>query len=391
MGFANAQRSLDYIRILAEFISQDEYKDVIPMFGITNEPQGDVMGQTTLSRYYLQAYDSVRTAGGTGEGNGPMISFHDGFFGLDEWDGFLPGADRISIDIHQYIAFGTQSGAALSSFATTPCTAWADSMNASMSAFGLTTAGEFSNGVNDCGLYLNGVNLGARYDGTYSGGGTFPDVGSCVPFMDWQSWDADTKAAYKNFAMASMDALQNWFFWTWKVGNSSVYNSVMSPQWSYQLGLENGWMPTDPREAIGACGATSVWDGPLPASATGGAGAGSIPASVTSSLSWPPPSISSGGPISSLPSYTPTATVATLSGVTVTATSGKATTTISGGDGWENSQDSASMMTNIATCSYLDPWIGPTADPPSPLCSGNAKRTASEAVITGAPIWRREH
>jgi aryl-phospho-beta-D-glucosidase BglC (GH1 family) len=35
MGIANAQRSLDYIRIVAEFISQDEYKDVVPMFGET--------------------------------------------------------------------------------------------------------------------------------------------------------------------------------------------------------------------------------------------------------------------------------------------------------------------------------------------------------------------
>lgn len=49
MGYANAQRSLDYIRILAEFISQPEYKDVVPMFGIMNEPQATNMGQDVLS------------------------------------------------------------------------------------------------------------------------------------------------------------------------------------------------------------------------------------------------------------------------------------------------------------------------------------------------------
>lgn len=48
MGLANAQRSLDYIRIIAEFISQPEYKDVVSMFGITNEPQGPVVGQPAL-------------------------------------------------------------------------------------------------------------------------------------------------------------------------------------------------------------------------------------------------------------------------------------------------------------------------------------------------------
>lgn len=50
MGLANAQRSLDYIRILAEFISQPEYRDVVTMFGITNEPAGTTVGLDALSR-----------------------------------------------------------------------------------------------------------------------------------------------------------------------------------------------------------------------------------------------------------------------------------------------------------------------------------------------------
>ncbi|KAJ7689209.1 hypothetical protein B0H14DRAFT_3051168 [Mycena olivaceomarginata] len=36
MGFANAQRMLDYI-VIVEFISQPEDKDSIPMFEIVNE------------------------------------------------------------------------------------------------------------------------------------------------------------------------------------------------------------------------------------------------------------------------------------------------------------------------------------------------------------------
>jgi hypothetical protein len=37
MGIANAQRTLDYIRIIAEFVSQPEWRDVVQMFGIVNE------------------------------------------------------------------------------------------------------------------------------------------------------------------------------------------------------------------------------------------------------------------------------------------------------------------------------------------------------------------
>jgi glucan 1,3-beta-glucosidase len=49
MGLANAQRTLDYIRILAEFVSQPEYSDVVAMFSVLNEPQGSVIGQPQLS------------------------------------------------------------------------------------------------------------------------------------------------------------------------------------------------------------------------------------------------------------------------------------------------------------------------------------------------------
>lgn len=50
MGFANAERSIDYIRIIAEFIAQPQYRDVVVMFGITNEPQAAVLGKENLQR-----------------------------------------------------------------------------------------------------------------------------------------------------------------------------------------------------------------------------------------------------------------------------------------------------------------------------------------------------
>ncbi len=50
MGVANAQRSLDYIRIIAEFISQPQYSDVVVMFGITNEPFGPTIGKDAIKQ-----------------------------------------------------------------------------------------------------------------------------------------------------------------------------------------------------------------------------------------------------------------------------------------------------------------------------------------------------
>jgi len=164
---------------------------------------------------YLQAYQIVRGVSGIGEGNGPFVIYHDGFNGLNNWVGFLPNGDRVGMDTHPYFAFGGQSTAAISSFGPAACTTWGPMMNDSWTNIGVTAAGEFSLATNDCGLFVNGVGLGTRYEGTFAGG---PDtaVGSCDQWDDWTSYSADTKAQLKTFAASSMDALQNWFFWTWK-------------------------------------------------------------------------------------------------------------------------------------------------------------------------------
>lgn len=54
---------------------------------------------------YYQAYSILREIGGTGEGNGPFMVIADGFAGLAEWADFMPGADRVAIDMHPYFAF----------------------------------------------------------------------------------------------------------------------------------------------------------------------------------------------------------------------------------------------------------------------------------------------
>lgn len=135
-------------------------------------------------------------------------------------------------------------------------------------------------------------------------------------------------------------------------------------------------MPKDPRDAVGRCGNTDPWNPPLQPWQTGGAGAGATPATVPS---WPPQSLNNGGPVSLLPSYAPTGTLVTLPAPTFTHSSGStATATIDAGSGWANPSDSGGLYVPVSTCSYLDPWVGPTAAPPSPLCSGSGARRRHE-------------
>jgi hypothetical protein len=75
----------------------------------------------------------------------------------------------------------------------------------SQTAFGVTISGEFSSGYNGCGLFLLGI------------ANTATATGTCAPFIEWQNWNQTFKDGVRDFTQASMDALQNWFFWTWKV------------------------------------------------------------------------------------------------------------------------------------------------------------------------------
>jgi len=78
-----------------------------------------------------------------GAGKGPYISIHEGFAGIDNWTGWLSGADRVAMDTHPYFAFDPASPDPLTAFIPKPCARWGESTANAMKNFGLTTAGEF--------------------------------------------------------------------------------------------------------------------------------------------------------------------------------------------------------------------------------------------------------
>jgi len=190
-----------------------------------------------------------------------------------------------------------------------------------------------------------------------------------------------------------MDALQNWFFWTWKIGNSTA-GRVESPLWSYQLGLQNGWIPTDPRQSVGQCaalgGGNEPFDGTYSAWQTGGAGAGTIAPSFVSQFGqWPPATISNAdGPASLLPSYTPTGSIETLPPPTLTAS---VTQSISTGDGWFDTADTASAETAIQGCSYPNAWNAAGVPVPTACGGANSAAVVAAAVVTNPPTRREMH
>ncbi|KZP01260.1 glycoside hydrolase family 5 protein [Calocera viscosa TUFC12733] len=399
MGIANAQRTLAYLRTLTEFVSQPEYKNVVQMFSIVNEAWMPVIGQPELQAFYLEAHDMMRNISGYGEGNGPFISIHDGFAGMQAWYGYLTGSDRIALDTHPYFAFNSPASVAQpSSFVASPCSGWGQELNASMQQFGFSMAGEWAVATNDCGLWVNGVGLGNRVEGTYPGSTA---VGSCDTFDAWESWDADFKNGLMDLALSSMDALQNWFYWTWKIGNSSISGRIESPFWSYSLGLDNGWIPPDPRAAVGYCAASAgvvmnnPFNGVLSSWQTGGAGAGTIAADQIASYGvWPLTSMNncSTSPyiapsdVIRLPQYTETGAIITLSGPTFTTPS--TTQTADAGSGWDNAADTVGYYEPIQGCDYPNQWVAVGVPIPTGACgqlSAKKRREAPLAAPTEPP------
>ncbi|EPQ27082.1 uncharacterized protein PFL1_05366 [Pseudozyma flocculosa PF-1] len=261
MGYANGQRTLAYIERIAEFISQPSVRNVVPMLSVVNEPLVLQIGEEAARAWYSAVYQRVRSITGEGRGKGPYLVIHDGFLSLSSWNGFLSGADRVAWDTHPYLAFGQQNNDAWDQQIMKPCQQYGPITDNGRANLGVTMGGETSLAVNDCGLFVNGVGDGARYDGSYRGPspGNFPRVGSCRVWDDWENYSDEMKTGLRRFALNAMDSLHNFFFWTWRIGDSLRTGKPTSPMWSYQLGLEQGWMPRDPlRSSSGSCQAQAA-------------------------------------------------------------------------------------------------------------------------------------
>ncbi|KAG2019610.1 exo-beta-1,3-glucanase [Coprinopsis cinerea AmutBmut pab1-1] len=368
MGIANAQRTLYTLRVFTEFISQPEYRDVIQVIELVNEPLAGEIGAEALSSFYLEAYNMIRKITGTGDGNGPYIAISDGLQPLSLWDGLLPGGDRVIMDGHPYFAFGgintapitepSEDGKAGGTWPKAACDNWGPAFNHSRRTIGPTVGGEFSAAPNDCGLFLRGVGIESPHP-------------QCPEYDDWENYNATMKEGLESFIMASFDALGDFFFWTWKIG-PSIDGRVGTPLWSYKLGLENGWIPRDPRTSIGKCvavgGNQEPFDGAYPPYRTGADPSPTIPASYSSQYPWPPASITEAAvPVELLPTYTNTAPIITLP---VELPTGTPTPLPSGLDGWFNDDDVEGGPAEINGCQYPDRYMAEFSTIPTAPCTG---------------------
>ena len=262
-----------------------------------------------------------------------------------------------------------------------PCQQFGKNFDESNANNGISFAGEWALAPNDCGLYLNGVLDGARYDGTHRGDTNQVVFGNCSKWTDYQSWTDDFKKNVTSFARVNMDSLKHTFFWTWKIGKSLKTGKVMTPLWDYSLGLEQGWIPKDPYHAgAGACSSvasslgqslspTTAWSKTYDGWKTG---ASDTPNTANmAQYPWPPATINSvAAAVTALPSYTRTGTLLKAPAPTYTETQqGAKAPSISD---WAQDSDSAPMYTKINGCQYFTDQYTVTGIPGNWPCSGGS-------------------
>jgi len=167
----NVPRTLDIIRYIAS-----ELGEMVNVIELLNEPAGWVSDiDTAIGPYWQDGYQVVREAAG----NGNQVMIGDAFLGVQNWENFLmpPKAQDVIMDYHQYQIFNYDQLALSEAQHINASCQMIDGLVTYAKSNLNTITGEWSTAITDCAKWLNGRNVGARWDGTYAA--NEPTFGSC--------------------------------------------------------------------------------------------------------------------------------------------------------------------------------------------------------------------
>ncbi|KAF8638329.1 hypothetical protein AX17_002349 [Amanita inopinata Kibby_2008] len=233
----NVQRSLDTLRYVVQHVGG--LVDVIELLNEAAGYRSDQWAQV-VRQFWQDGYDVVRQAAG----NDTQIMIGDAFLGVQNWTNFLtpPNAQNVLLDYHEYQIFSDQElDRSFDDHISFAC-GWKPNLSSFARSNIWTIVGEWSSAPTDCAKWLNGRGVGARWDGSFAPNSQYH--GSCQNYTgSYQNFSSDYMDFLRKYWEAQADvgeSVQGWVFWTWKAENAD--------EWSYQKGLEGGWIPQDPTE-----------------------------------------------------------------------------------------------------------------------------------------------
>ncbi|KAH9959611.1 glycoside hydrolase superfamily [Russula dissimulans] len=204
-------------------------------------------GTAAVRGYWKNGFEVVRQSAG----DDVVVVIGDAFEGVDNWQDFFPDAqhNRVMMDYHvDQIISNEELSRSQDQHIQFACQNLLPNLADSASGNMWTVSGEWSTTITDCALWLNGRGTGARWDGSIGGGG--PASGSCDGFTgDYTTFSQDYIAFLRKYWEVQVElgeAVQGWIYWTWKLPSQTE----SADEWSYQKGLEGGWIPQDPSQRL---------------------------------------------------------------------------------------------------------------------------------------------
>lgn len=239
----NVQRTINILQTMSREFSKPEYANSVSALELLNEPVTD---RNVVLDFYQRAYEVVRYPNGRNAAESPLlVVIGDEFINpafSDYWNDKLrpPQYEGVSLDSHIYTIFDENSlRLSVKDRVGYYCSLkpkWA-----AANRIHYQLVGEWTPAFTDCAQGINGRGRGSRYGGTFGG---VKAINSCYG----RSGDASTFTAnYKRLLgimwEAQVDANEGgvgWMMWTWKT------QAGAAEEWSYQKGLQYGWIPRDP-------------------------------------------------------------------------------------------------------------------------------------------------
>lgn len=195
---------------------------------LVNEPMGPNMDRNSLEQFYYDSWGNLQDSN-------VAITFHDAFLGVTNWNDFGNNLPHWLLDTHHYEMFEAgdlEKG--IDAHISSAC-----SFGGKMASNNkVTVAGEWTGAMTDCAKWLNGLGVGARYDGSFDyKGQTSYYIGSCDGLSTGtvQGLDPNYRASIGRFIEAQMDGYEKaggWIFWTWKTEGA--------PEWDMEALFDNG-------------------------------------------------------------------------------------------------------------------------------------------------------
>lgn len=224
------------------FEMSEKYPDTIIGIEVVNEPLSTEISIQNILDFYENTYYDARYIQDTNN----TIVFHDAFKELGYWNDFLTYKSNITngtlnhynimIDHHHYEVFTAEALEMNITEHLSSIKGYSEGVKKELKHHP-AVVGEWLAALTDCTPWLNGVGLGARYEGAapYQN----DRIGSCSDINDFSKWTDNRKKNYRKYIEMQLDQYESqmngWIFW--------CYKTETSIEWDLSRLVELGLFP----------------------------------------------------------------------------------------------------------------------------------------------------